>query len=184
MDKRQALQKFFLLDEEPREALLQLVEKYPALGQAVLEARTRRIGEAIDSCWGRIFREYPRWLALAKTPQKFDRELNKIFSELRAYVKQIYGIEANRPTKNSARDLRIWDLRQKHLAWSLGQIGKEVGLKPTAVAAALQRQQRRRQQQNAAAGIFLEFLADVFKEYYQRYGRNPETKPNPEGPVN
>jgi hypothetical protein len=59
--------------------------------------------------------------------------LNKLFSQLRTYVKLLYGIKANRPTKNSARDLKIWDLRQKHPTWSLGQIGKEVGLKPTAV---------------------------------------------------
>jgi hypothetical protein len=166
---------------DEREAVRKLFEAYPGLFEIVQGALARSCCEVLNSCWKKLFDA--RWFDLAQHPQDFDREFNKIANELRGLLKTAYGIKPHRPTRNSVRDLEIWNLwwEQK---WSLARIGRKVGLKPNAVKSALTRQQRRCQDQDARAGMILEFLADVFREFHRRSAQNSETKLLPEGPVN
>jgi hypothetical protein len=98
-------------------------------------------------------------------------------SELKRHVKILYGVKPNRPARNSARDLKVWELRQQHPTWSLMQIGRQVGLKANQVSEALTRQQHRHQERNAVAGMILELMADALREFQRRQAvQNSETR--------
>jgi hypothetical protein len=127
----------------------------------------------------------PPWLSGQTTelsPKQFDQAVSKVLSQIKHIMKVFYGIGGHRPQKNSARDLKIWKLRQEHPNWSLSQIGRAAGgLKANAVSVALLRQKRRVQDRDAAMGRFVELLLVSIKQALDE--RNLETNALPQGPT-
>jgi hypothetical protein len=154
-----------------------------------------------DKCFGKVICGWdaafllrtsgslPSTLARGQTTElsakQFDRAVSKIQNRQKRIMKLSRGIDAHRPQKNSARDLKIWRLHQERMDCTYSWIGRAVGspkpISRNAVAAALKRQQRRIQERDATMGRFVELLVESIKEALDN--RNLGTKALPQGPT-
>ena len=84
-----------------------------------------------------------KWLTLAKTPRRFNKELNKDFNAIKRAMKELYGVPSHRAAVKISRDREIWLLKKKGPSLSFGQIGQKFGISDGAAELAYKRQVRR-----------------------------------------
>ncbi len=91
------------------------------------------------------FYDYQRWSGLAQAPASFDAELERVFSEIRAFMKTLYGIPNNRPRTNTTRDKQILEFRKQNL--SFGEIGLKLNIPSNTTERAYSRLQQDQKKQ-------------------------------------
>ena len=96
----------------------------------VNEAVTRWLKVEIQKARSRVWLELigklqdaDFWERLSKQPSEFEKELNRIFSQVRSLMKLSYNIPSQRPTTNAARDREIYKLKSKSPKLTFGEIG-------------------------------------------------------------
>ena len=70
--------------------------------------------------------DHSRWRQLSSTPKELDKELARLFGQIRTYIKTRHGISAHRKTQNERRDADIYKLRKQKLTF--GQIAQRLGM--------------------------------------------------------
>lgn len=85
------------------------------------------------------------WTELAKHPESFDSELNKVLKGFRFYMRAQYGLSKprHRPTTQEDRDKQIFEERQRDANLTFGQIGLKHGIGATAARQAYSRHEHR-----------------------------------------
>ena len=147
------------------------IEEFERLGDPTgeLSKQTADAGAKIRAqfdqwFWKTVFGallDFERWSRLARTPRKFDQELNKLLAAIRKYMKLTYGIPSHRPAEHAQRDAKIYRLKKEKPEMTFGQIALKVDL-TTEEANTVQRayeRYRERQKANLRKGLLL--LSDL-----------------------
>lgn len=108
------------------------------------------MGEIVAAQWGQALKklqDFGRWHQLANAPKQFDKELELVFSEIRALLKLVCGIPSHRPKKERARDEEIWRLRHNQPPLTFGQIAQKLGMSPNSAERAYARYAARQKEE-------------------------------------
>ena len=116
----------------------------------------------------------PEWLKLAKTPERYSKELDRRIRAIRSSMKYLYGVPNHRSQLHADRDRELWLKKEKNPSLTWGQLGLKFGLSDGAAESIYSRQKRREVErlknlQQTAAG-FQSFYAGDEREAFRLLG--------------
>jgi hypothetical protein len=83
--------------------------------------------------------EDSKWERLARRPDAFAKSLDRVLSRFSGFFKQSHGIAPHRPITETARDRKIWQMRQD--GKTFGQIAQRLDMSPKVAERAFKRRE-------------------------------------------